>query len=156
MARMLPSFFGGDEPGFGSLFREVERVFDEFSRRLPSGFATSEPGVLNPRIDVSETADALEISAELPGVREQDIDVTLINGMLTIKGEKKIEREQKDKNWHVTERSSGSFVRSIPLSFEPEQNAIEAHFDNAVLKIRLPKPKEAVRRSARIPITSTK
>jgi len=156
MSRMLPSFFGGQDPGFGSLFREVERVFDDFSRRMPAGFTSVESGVLNPRIDVSETAEALEISAELPGVDEKDIEVTLSNGMLTIKGEKKIEREQKDKNWHVTERSSGSFVRSIPLSFEPEQGAIEAHFDHAVLKIRLPKPKEAVQRSARIPINAPK
>jgi HSP20 family protein len=156
MSRMLPSFFGREDPGFGSLFREVERVFDDFSRRIPAGFTSVEPGVINPRIDVSETPEALEISAELPGVQEKDIEVTLANGMLTIKGEKKVERQQKDKNWHVTERSSGSFVRSIPLSFEPEQSAIEAHFDHAVLKIRLPKPKEAVRKSARIPITSPK
>jgi HSP20 family protein len=149
-------FFGRRRPGFGSLFREVERVFDDFSRRLPSGFASSEPGVLNPRIDVSETPEALEITAELPGVREQDVAVTLTNGTLTIRGEKKIERERKDKNWHVTERRSGAFVRSIPLAFEPEQNAIEAHFENAVLKIRLPKPQEAVRQSTRIPVTSTK
>jgi HSP20 family protein len=156
MSRMLPSFFGREDEGFGSLLREVERVFDDFSRRIPTNFGSVPGGVLNPRIDVSESPDALEISAELPGVQEKDIDVTLSNGMLTIKGEKKIERDEKNKNWHVTERSSGSFMRSIPLSFEPDQNAIEAQFDHAVLKIRLPKPKEAVRQTAKIPIKSVK
>jgi HSP20 family protein len=156
MSRMLPSLFGREDQGFNSLMREVERVFDDFSRRLPTGINNASNGVLNPRIDVSETADAMEISAELPGVAEKDIDVTLSSGMLTIKGEKKIEREEKNKDWHVTERSSGSFLRSIPLSFEPEQSAVEAHFENAVLKIRLPKPKEAVRQTAKIPIKSVK
>jgi HSP20 family protein len=153
---MLPSIFGRDDQGFGALMREFERVFDDFTRRSPFSFYSTQSGVLNPHIDVSETPEAVEITAELPGVQEKDIDVTLSNGVLTIRGEKKVEREEKNKDWHVTERSSGSFVRSVPISFEPDQGAVEATFDNAVLKIRISKPKDAVKRTAKIPIKTGK
>jgi HSP20 family protein len=153
---MLPSIFGRDDQGFGALMREVERVFDDFARRSPFPFSGAQSGVLNPTIDVAETPEAVEITVELPGVQEKDIDVTLSNGVLTIRGEKKVERQEKNKDWHVTERSSGSFVRSVPISFEPDQGAVEAHFDNAVLKIRLPKPRDAVKRATKIPIKTGK
>ena len=119
MARpYLPSFFGrGDDP-FGSLFREVQKTFEDFSRRSP--FARFGPDI--PKIDVAESKDAIDVTAELPGVDEKDVDITLADDVLTIRGEKKSEREEqdKDKNWHVVERSYGSFSRSIPLPFEPD------------------------------------
>lgn len=154
MSRLLPSIFGGSEPRMGDLFREVERVFDDFSRRWPT---TSESlslpsGVLRPRIDVSETPDAVEVTAELPGVDEQDIEVTLADRMLQIKGQKKLEREQKEKDWHVQERSVGSFARAIALPFDPPKDAIDATFEKGVLHIRLPKPKDAAAATTRIEV----
>jgi len=92
MARpYLPSFFGrGDDP-FGSLFREVQKTFEDFSQRTP--FARFSSDMLSPKIDVAESKDAIDVTTELPGVDEKDLDVTLANGMLTVRGEKKTERE---------------------------------------------------------------
>jgi HSP20 family protein len=88
--------------------------------------------------------NAIEVTAELPGVDEKDVDVTLANGVLTVRGEKKTERdeEDKDKNWHVVERSYSSFSRAIPLPFDPDPAKVEAKFDKGVLHIHLPKPAE--------------
>src|SRR5215469_7825904 len=87
MARpYLPSFFGrGDDP-FGSLFREVQKTFEDFSQRTP--FARFSSDTLSPKIDVAESKDAIVVTAELPGVEEKDIDVTLADDVLTIRGRK--------------------------------------------------------------------
>ena len=82
-----PSFFGRDDNPFGTLFREVQKTFEDFSRRTP--FARFNSDMLSPKIDVAESKDAIEVTAELPGVDEKDVDVTLTNGMLTVRGEKK-------------------------------------------------------------------
>jgi HSP20 family protein len=78
--------------------------------------------MLPPKIDVAESKDAIEVTAELPGVDEKDVDISLADDVLTIRGDKKTEREEqdKDKNWHVVERSYGSFSRAIPLPFDPD------------------------------------
>jgi HSP20 family protein len=107
-----------------------------------------------PRIDVSETKDALEVTAELPGIDEKDVEVTLSEGMLTIRGEKKTERDEQDasKNWHVTERSYGAFSRSIALPFEPDAEKVEAKFEKGVLRVKLPKPPEVAKKQQKIEI----
>ncbi len=152
MARpYLPSFFGrGDDP-FGSLFREVQKTFEDFSQRTHARFSAD---TLSPKIDIAESKDAIDMTAELPGVDEKDLDVTLANGMLTIRGEKKTERDEqdKDKNWYVVERSYGSFSRTIPLSFDPDPAKVEAKFDKGVLHIRLPKPAEVAQKQQKIEI----
>src|SRR5215468_4140212 len=119
--RYLPSFFGRGEDPFRSLFQEVQRTFEDFSRRTP--FMRFGSDMLSPKIDVAESKDAIEVTAELPGVDEKDVDVTLEDDVLTIRGEKRTERdeEDKDKNWHVVERNFGSFTRAIPLPFDPMQ-----------------------------------
>jgi HSP20 family protein len=89
-----PSFFGRDDNPFGTLFREVQKTFEDFSRRTPFARFTSD--MLSPKIDVAESKDAIEVTAELPGVDEKDVDVTLTNGMLTVRGEKKTERDELD------------------------------------------------------------
>jgi hypothetical protein len=78
--------------------------------------------MLPPKIDVAESKDAIEVTAELLGVDEKDVDISLADDVLTIRGDKKTEREEqdKDKNWHVVERSYGSFSRAIPLPFDPD------------------------------------
>ena len=94
------------------------------------------------------------MTAELPGVDEKDLDVTLANGMLTVRGEKKTARDEqdKDKNWHVVERSYGSFSRAIPLPFDPDPAKVEAKFDKGVLHIHLPKPAEVAKKQQKIEI----
>jgi HSP20 family protein len=153
MARpYLPSFFGrGDDP-FGSLFREVQKTFEDFSQRTP--FARFSADMLSPKIDVAESKDAIDVTAELPGVDEKDVDVTLADGMLTIRGEKKTERDEqdKDKNWHVVERSYGSFSRIIPLPFDPDPAKVEAKSDKGVLRVHLPKPAEVAKKQQKIEI----
>jgi len=150
----LPSFFGRDGD-IGSLFREVEKTFEDFTRRTPfAGFASFGEGAMAPKIDVAEGKDGIEVTAELPGVDEKDIDVTLADGVLTIRGQKKSERdeEDKDKNWHVVERSYGSFSRSVRLPYDPDQSKVEAKFDKGVLHVRLPKPAEVAKKEKKIEI----
>ena len=150
--RYLSSFFGrGDDP-FRSLFQEVQKTFEDFSRRTP--FARFGSDMLSPKIDVAESKDAVEVSAELPGVDEKDVEVTLAHDVLTIRGEKKTERKEQDedKNWHVVERSHGPFTRAIPLPFDPDAANVEAKFDKGVLRIRLPKPAEMAKKQHKIEI----
>ncbi len=90
---------------FDGLQREVERLFDDFSR----GYATPRTQDLTPSIDVTETDKEVEITAELPGLEEKDVQVNVADNLLTIRGEKKAEREDKNKDYHVVERSYGSF-----------------------------------------------
>jgi HSP20 family protein len=153
----LPSIFTRRNDGLGSLFREIERTFDDFSRRTPfAGFAGFGDGGMMPKIDVVEGKDAVEVTAELPGCAEKDIDVTLSEGILTIRGEKKTERDEtdKDKNWHMVERSYGSFSRSIPLPFTPDSAKVEAKFDKGVLRVKLPKPAEVAKKEQKIEVRS--
>ena len=132
MARpYLPSFFGrGDDP-FGSLFREVQKTFEDFSQRTHARFSAD---TLSPKIDIAESKDAIDLTAELPGVDEKDLDLTLANGMLTIRGEKRTERDEqdKDKNWYVVERSYGSSAEqsrcpSIPTPRRSRRSLIRAY-----------------------------
>jgi HSP20 family protein len=153
----LPSMFTRGNDGLGSLFREIEKTFDDFSRRSPlAGFAGFGDGGTAPKIDVSESKDGLEVTAELPGVDEKDIDVTLSNGVLTIRGEKKTERDEtdKDKNRHVSERRYGSFTRTITLPYDPDSSKVEAKFEKGVLRVRLPKPAEITKKEKKIAISA--
>jgi len=155
MARpYLPSLFGRGEETLGSLFRDVEKVFDEFSRRSPFTVGADTSAFAGPKIDMAETKDAIDVTAELPGVEEKDIELTLSEGLLTIRGEKKSERNEQDakKNWYAVERSYGSFSRSIALPFEPTSDKVEAKFDKGVLRVHLPKPPEAASKQQKIEI----
>ncbi len=132
---------------FETLQREVDRVFDEFTRGFPS-FALPAMGAagvpdLTPRMDVTETDKEIEITAELPGLEEKDVQVNVADGVLTIRGEKKAEKEEKDKNYHLVERSYGSFSRSLELPEGVDADAIKASIANGVLKDSVPKPAAA-------------
>jgi HSP20 family protein len=144
-------FWRGEDP-FRTLFQEVQKTFEDFSRRSP--FARFSPDLLSPKIDVAESKGAIDITAELPGVDEKDVDVTLADDVLTIRGEKKFEREEQDndKNWYVVERSYGSFSRAILLPFEPDATKVEAKFDKGVLRIHLPKSEEVTKKEQKIEI----
>lgn len=122
-----------DNP-FVSLQREIDRLFDDFTR----GFPTFSGGVgeLLPSVDVTETGKEIEITAELPGLEEKDVPVNLADNVLTIRGEKKAEKEEKDKTYRLVERSYGSFMRSLELPEGVDANAIKASIDKGVLKVR--------------------
>jgi HSP20 family protein len=101
----------------------MEDVFRAFDRNLPA----LSVGANAPAINVAETADAIEVTAELPGVEDKDIKVSLDGNQLTISGEKKEETKKDEKDWHIEERSYGSFYRSMSLPFSPGENAIEGN-----------------------------
>jgi len=121
---------------------DMRRVMDEL---MESAFMNQE-GLQQPLgmpMDVSETQDAYEINVSLPGVNPDDVEITLNNNTLTIRGEVRAEEEREDKTYHVRERRIGSFVRSIALPSSINADAIDAHYDNGVLRLRLPKVEEA-------------
>jgi HSP20 family protein len=107
---------------------------------------------VTPSIDVTENEATIRIDAELPGMKEEDVDVSLREGVLTIQGEKKSERDETKDDVHVTERSFGRFQRSFRVPDTIDQDAIEAKMENGVLHITLPKRPEAVQPEKKIPI----
>lgn len=125
-----------------TLQKEMNRLFEDFFGEMtfPS-FETEWDGLatLTPSIDVSQTDDEVQVTAELPGIEEKDIDVTLSDGVLTIRGEKRHEEDRKDKKFHHVERSYGSFQRSTLLPAEVDSEKVEAVFRNGVLTVTLPK-----------------
>jgi HSP20 family protein len=129
----------------------MERVFEDFSRDFSWGLPAAGTAVA-PRIDVSETDTEIKIEAEMPGVDEKNVEVVLSNGRLTIKGEKKQEKEEKKKDYHVVERSYGSFARSIGLPFEADPGQVKASFAKGVLTVTVPKPPEVKAKEKKIPI----
>lgn len=134
---------------FGALQHEIDRVFDDFSH-----FRFGRLSLGAPRIDVSETDGQYVIEAELPGVDPKDVDVSLDGDVLTIKGEKKIDREDKNKDYHVVERAYGAFSRSIALPFAADAAQMEAKFDKGVLRITARKPPEAKSEKKKIEIVA--
>jgi HSP20 family protein len=137
---------------FTSLRRDMERLFEDFSRDVGWGPPATGGAAVAPRIDVSETDSKIKIEAEMPGVEEKDVEVVLSDGRLTIKGEKKQEKEEKKKDYHLVERSYGSFARSIGLPFEADPSKVQAKFDKGVLTVTVPKPPEVKAKEKKIPI----
>lgn len=132
---------------FSSLQREINRTFEDFLGFTGEGVTT-----FSPRLDLNETDEAYELSAELPGMEKKDITVTVEQGMVNLKGEKRVEREEKKKNYHYTERSYGSFQRSLRLPGEIDAEKVVAHFDKGVLTVMLPKTAETRRNVRRIEV----
>ena len=140
---------------------EMDRLFDRFGfpslRRMfdiepawRSSFSFSMPA-----IDMSEDEKAYKISAELPGIDANDIDVSLSGDMLVLKGEKCQEKEEKDKNYHFSERAYGSFQRAFDLPASVDRNKVAADFSKGVLTITLPKTPEAQKPQKRIEVKSS-
>jgi HSP20 family protein len=149
---MVPGIARKDEADpFSNLRREIDRLFEDFGRTPAFGFA----GGTSPRVNVSETDTALEIEAELPGLDEKDVEVVLRDDVLVIRGEKKAEREEKKKDYHVVERSFGQFSRAIPLPFAAEGSAVRAEFSKGVLKVTIAKPAGLKDKTVKIPVVRT-
>jgi HSP20 family protein len=127
--------------------RMFDHFFDGFSGRSGNG-----SGAIAPAIDLDDTEKELVVTAELPGVSDKDIEVSLAGDVLTIKGEKKTETEQKKGNATYTERRYGSFSRSLRLPFEVKDEQVDAAFKDGVLTVRLPKPAEVQNQVRRIEV----
>lgn len=151
---------------FETLRREIDRMFDDFD----AGFWRSpfrsvfgpEPSWRReltwkgiPAVDISESEKSYEITAELPGMDEKNVEVTLSNGNLVIKGEKREEREEKKKDYYLSERQFGSFERRFPVPDDVDTDKIEASFKQGVLTVTLPKRPEAQKPEKKISIKST-
>lgn len=131
-------------------FRELEDVSSRLNRIFgrPLGRLDSNSEMLamvdwTPSADISETDTAYLIKAEIPGVKKEDVKVTVQEGMLTIQGERKMEKEEKDKKFHRVERSYGSFMRSFRLPDDADESAVKAEFKDGMLNVTLPKSPKA-------------
>lgn len=149
---------------FENLRREIDRLFDDFdggSWRSRFGrslfdvqpfWSRESTWATMPAVDVAETDKAYEITAELPGMDEKNIEVKFADGVLTIKGEKRDEKEEKKKDYYVSERSFGSFQRSFQVPDSVESDKIEANFKKGVLTVTLPKSAEAQKAAKNIAV----
>ncbi len=141
---VLPYQNAGLYSGFN---REVDSLFDELR-----SMTSAKSNVTHPRMSVSETDGAIEIEAELPGVDEKDIEIELTDDVLTVKGEKRVERDEARKDAYYQERTFGRFARSITLPFEPDPKSVKTLFARGVLKITLPKSGGVREHTHRIPV----
>jgi HSP20 family protein len=151
-----PALYRDGDP-FMALHREVNRLFDDVFRGFDQvpvgrfrGLASSRSDWGWPHVEVSETDKEIRVAAELPGLQEKDVEVTLDDNMLTLRGEKRSETE--DKARQFSERFYGQFERRIPLGAEVEESEVEAGFKHGVLTIILPKTERAQNKTKRIAI----
>ncbi|MBN1664610.1 MAG: Hsp20/alpha crystallin family protein [Deltaproteobacteria bacterium] len=144
-----------EEPPYHSLQREVNQLFDDFFRDFdvaPFGFGSDRFKTFSPSIDIKENDNEILIKAELPGMDEKDVEINLLEDRLTIKGEKKEEKENKSGDYYHMESSYGSFNRVIALPERVDTKKAEAVYKNGVLTITLPKTEEAKVKGTKIPI----
>jgi len=161
----------GTPPGaqpLSMLRDDIDRAFDrmfadwpKFGGLMGRGFFDDEPlfakpGVAMPTVDVSEDEKAYRIEAELPGVDESDVDVTIKDNRLFLRGEKKSETEKKDANVRMSERQFGSFERTFELPDDVDSDKIKAEFSNGVLKLKLPKSTKGKSKERKISVKSKK
>jgi len=149
---------------FGTLRSEIDRLFDDLGRdwwRLPArrSMFSLEPfwpreGAWNlgPAVDVVEKENAFEVTADLPGMDEKNIEVKLVNGNLTIKAERVEEKQEKKRDYHLRERRSGSFERTLAVPDAVDTDRVEASFKKGVLTVVLPKKAEAVKPEKQIEV----
>jgi HSP20 family protein len=129
--------------------REMDRIWDRFSGGKPLEWSGGE---WTPSLDVSESKDRIVVKAEAPGIDPREVDISLSNGVLTLKGEKKKESEEKGENYHLVERSYGAFSRSVQLPAEVEEDKVKASYKDGILTITLPKSARAKERAIKIEV----
>lgn len=147
----------GPTTSLGSLREAMDRLFEDFVHgELPWASNERSPAAVFPSIDVTESADAVEVSAELPGLDESDVEVTLGGGndVLVLTGQKTVESEREEQEVHHVERCYGSFRRSIALPCTVDPAGVEASFKKGVLKVRLPKSQAESPSTRRIPVSA--
>lgn len=148
---------GQDDSPILALQRDMNRIFDDFWQRFdrPFGALNGSWGANALHADIAETDKAIEVSVELPGIDPKEVDVSLSDDILTIKGEKKSEREENKQGYYLSERSYGSFHRVIPLPSGVDTEKADASFKNGVLTVSLPKTPEAQSRVKKIEVKAS-
>lgn len=141
---------------FGAMRDEIDRVFDRFTTGWPGigGLSMRQLGgeQMPLHLDVRDDGKAITIEADLPGINEKDISLTVNNGVLSIKGERKSQREEKKADYYLSERTHGSFQRSLRLPESIDEGTLKASFENGVLKVVAQKKPDAVKSEKRIEI----
>jgi HSP20 family protein len=136
--------------------REMEAMFDRYTRAVGQPRAGSQEVIATgdwaPRVDIAETDKAFEIKVEIPEVNKEDVKVTVHNGVLTVQGERKLEKEEKGKKFHRVERFYGSFTRSFTLPDNVDETKISASFKDGVLNLQIQKIKEAKPKSIEVKV----
>jgi HSP20 family protein len=138
--------------------REMDRMMDDFfGRRMrpwwpDRWFRTDEMEIKAPVVDIFEEKDEIVVKAELPGMSKEDVAVNLTDHTLTIKGEKKREEEVKEENYYRSERSYGSFLRTLELPRDIQPDKVKASFKNGVLEVRMPKTEEAKTKEIKVKV----
>lgn len=145
-----PASSNGSPDPFMALRHEVDRAFESFGRALPA--VTWPQDAVLPRVNVTQKDKTLEVTAELPGVDLKDVELLVDDDVLTIKGEKKQEKEDKSAERHLYECSYGAFTRSVALPFVADPKSIAAAFRNGVLTVTIPVPANAQPKAQRIEI----
>lgn len=130
----------------------MDTLWDTFLFGRPQRRGFQEMVEWLPAVDVTETKSEIVVHAEIPGMDAKNIDISLNEGILTIRGEKKQEREDKEEEYHLIERRYGTFTRSIPLPREVDSNTASASYRNGVLKVRLPKSGKAEKKEVKIKV----
>jgi len=133
-----------------TLQEKMNKLFEDSLLRSKFGEEGLVAGTWNPSVDIYETENSVVLSAEIPGVNEKDIEVKLENNQLSIKGERKFEKETKEENYHRIERSYGSFYRSFTLPNTIDQDKITAEYKNGILKVTMQKKEEIKPKSIKI------
>jgi HSP20 family protein len=153
MKSLLPSIFTGsaERDPFRSLQRQIDQLFTDFSRDLPS-VGWSRNGALGLAVDVIESDKDIVVTTDLPGVEEKDINVTLSGDVLTIKAEKKSEKDEKGKDYRLSERSFGMYERSMELPFKADAAKVDAKFEKGVLRVTVTKPAGVQNLTHKIPV----
>jgi HSP20 family protein len=138
-------------------FRELDTLQDRMNRMFDESLFRLRPtrgeALWSPSVDIYEDNNHIVVRAELPDMNEKDVDVSIENNMLTLKGEKKLEREEKKDNYHLIESSWGSFSRSFNLPSTVDADKAEAKFEKGVLRISLPKKEEAKPKQIKVKVS---
>ena len=151
---MLPSRIRRDRPLFSDFERRMEDLFDNVFESSLVEYAMPETrGLFSPRTDIKETKKGFKIVAEMPGMDLKDIEVSVHNGVLSISGEKKVEKEENDTDYHHVERSYGCFARNISLPDAVDTEKVESTYKNGVLTVTIPKNEKAIAQGRKIPVT---
>lgn len=146
-----PSGFGEVADPLTAFHRDLNQAFSNFFRTFEAGSGLLPFGT-GPRIEVAETNAAIEVKVELPGLDQKDVEVSIADGLLTVKGERKLEREDKRAGYTYSERSYGAFHRAIPLPPTIDADHAEASFRNGVLTVTVPKTGETESGGKRIDV----
>lgn len=141
-------------------FRELEDVSNRLNRMFGRSPASAEPAHdmlatadWAPSVDISETDNAYVIKAEIPEVKKEDVKVTIQDGMLSIQGERKLEKEEKGKKFHRIERSYGSFIRNFRMPDDADEAGVKAEFKDGMINVTLPKSEKAKSKAITVSVT---